>query len=105
MTVTRAEICVTACADAFRGAGEVLAHAVGVVPTIGARLARLTHTPALVLGDGEAFFMSEPSPLGGSAADGGVVEGWAPYARIFEILATGRRRSLMGASQLDPYGD
>ena len=59
---SRAEVCVAACSDAWRGAGEVLAHAVGTVPTVGARLARLTHNPDLVLSDGEAFFMSEPPP-------------------------------------------
>jgi acyl CoA:acetate/3-ketoacid CoA transferase beta subunit len=103
--VTRAEICVAACADAWRGAGEILAHAVGTVPLISARLARLTHSPDLVLTDGEAFLMSEPPPLGGSAADGGVIEGWAPFSRIFDILNSGRRQSMMGASQVDRYGN
>jgi len=105
MTVTRAEICATACSDAWRGAGEVLAHGVGTVPAIGVRLARLTHAPELVVGDGEAFFMADPPPLGTTAADGGVVESWAPYYRIFEILNTGRRQSMMGAGQIDRYGN
>ncbi|MET7896517.1 CoA-transferase subunit beta [Streptomyces mirabilis] len=105
MTVTRAEICVGACSDAWRGAGEVLAHAVGTVPSIGIRLARLTHEPDLVVGDGEAYFMSDPPPLGKSAAAGGVIEGWAPYSRIFDVVATGRRQSMMGASQIDRYGN
>ncbi|EXG82403.1 CoA-transferase subunit beta [Cryptosporangium arvum] len=103
--VTRAEICVIACADAWRGAGEVLAHAVGTVPTISARLARLTHSPDLVLTDGEAFLMSEPPPLGGTAATGGQIEGWAPFRAIFDILNSGRRQSMMGASQIDRYGN
>lgn len=103
--VTRAEICVTACSDAWRGSGEVLAHAVGTVPTISARLARLTHSPELVLGDGEAFLMSEPPPLGGTAADGGQIEGWVPFRRIFDILNAGKRHSVMGASQVDRYGN
>lgn len=42
---TRAEYCVVACAEAWRGAGEVLASPMGTVPTIGARLARLTFSP------------------------------------------------------------
>lgn len=104
-TVTRAEVCVAACADAFRDSGEVLAHAVGIIPTIGARLAKLTGNPGLVLSDGEAFFMSTPPPLGKSAAGGGVIEGWAPFRRIFDILSTGRRQSMMGASQIDRYGN
>ncbi|MFF5966498.1 CoA-transferase subunit beta [Streptomyces collinus] len=103
--ITRAEVCAAACADAWRGAGEVLAHAVGVLPAIGARLARLTTSPDLVLSDGEAFFMSEPPPLGRTAADAGVVESWVPYRRVFDIVASGRRQSMMGASQIDRYGN
>ena len=103
--VTRAEVCVAACSDAWRGAGEVLAHAVGTVPTIGARLAKLTHSPDLVLTDGECFLMSEPPPLGRNAAAGGTIEGWAPFRTIFDVLASGRRQSMMGASQLDRYGN
>jgi len=54
---SRAEVCVAACSDAWRGAGEVLAIAVGTVPIVAARLARLTHNPDLVLSHNEAFFM------------------------------------------------
>ena len=36
---TRAEICVVACAEAWRGDGEILASPIGIVPTIAARLA------------------------------------------------------------------
>ncbi|MFI0446536.1 CoA-transferase subunit beta [Actinomadura sp. 6N118] len=105
MEFTRAEVCVVAASDSWRDAGEVLAHAVGAVPAISARLARLTHSPDLVLSDGEAFFMSDPPPLGKTAADGGTVEAWTPYREVFDILQTGRRRSMMGASQLDRYGN
>lgn len=102
---TRADVCIAACADTYLGSGEVLAHAVGTIPTIGARLAKLTASPEIVLTDGEAFLMSEPPPLGRSAAHGGVIEGWAPFGRIFDILATGRRQSMMGASQIDVWGN
>ncbi len=61
----------------------------------------LTHSPDIILSDGEAFMMSEASPLGKPAAAGGVIEGWAPFRRIFDIVATGRRQSIMGASQID----
>jgi len=102
---TIAEICIAACADTYLESGEVLAHAVGVVPTVGARLAKLTTAPDIVLTDGEAFLMAEPPPLGASAAGGGMIEGWAPFRRIFDILATGRRQSMMGASQIDRMGN
>lgn len=103
--ITRAEVCAAACADVWRDAGEVLAHAVGTIPAVGARLARLTTSPDLVLSDGEAFFVSDPPPPGGSAGDGGVVESWVPYRRVFDIVASGRRQSMMGASQIDRYGN
>ncbi|TQS44872.1 CoA-transferase subunit beta [Cryptosporangium phraense] len=98
-------MCAVACADAFAGSGRVLAHAVGTVPSIGARLARLTSNPELALSDGEAFLMAEPPPLGGTAADGGVVEGWLPFRSVFDVLAAGRRHSMMGASQVDRFGN
>ncbi|GAA4394111.1 CoA-transferase [Tsukamurella soli] len=103
--VTRAEVCAAACSDAWRDSGEVLAHAVGTVPTIGARLARLTHNPDLVLTDGTCFLMAEPPPLGGAADAGGVIEGWVPFRAVFDILSCGRRHSMMGASQIDRYGN
>ena len=49
---TRAEICAVACADAWRGDGEILASPFGMIPTIGARLARATFEPDLLLTDG-----------------------------------------------------
>ncbi len=36
------EVCVVACAEAWRGDGEILASPIGVVPTIAARLAKAT---------------------------------------------------------------
>ncbi|GAB3119515.1 CoA-transferase subunit beta [Glaciibacter psychrotolerans] len=102
---TIAEVCIAACADTYLESGELLAHAVGIIPTLGARLAKLTTAPDIVLTDGEAFLMSEPAPLGKSAAAGGTIEGWAPFRRIFDILATGRRQSMMGASQIDAFGN
>lgn len=102
---TIAEICVAACADTYIDSGEILAHAVGIIPSIGARLAKLTSAPDIVLTDGEAFLMQTPPPIGRSAKHGGTIEGWAPFRRIFDIVATGRRQSMMGASQIDAYGN
>ena len=47
-----------ACAEAWRGDGEVVASPFGTIPAIGARLARLTFEPDLVLTDGEAALMA-----------------------------------------------
>jgi acyl CoA:acetate/3-ketoacid CoA transferase beta subunit len=93
--VSRAEICVVACAEAWRGDGEVLASPMGLIPSLGARLARATFAPDLLLSDGEAHLL-----------DGaGVVEGWLPYRAVFDLVASGRRHVMMGASQLDRYGN
>jgi acyl CoA:acetate/3-ketoacid CoA transferase beta subunit len=93
--VTRAEICVAACADAWRGDGEILASPMGLIPGLGARLARRTVAPDLLLSDGEAYLLT---------ADG-AVEGWLPYRGVFGVVAAGRRHVMMGANQLDRYGN
>jgi len=92
---TRAEVCVVACAEAWRGDGAILASPMGVIPSLGARLARLTFAPDLLLTDGEAYLLD---------ADG-QVEGWLPYAKVFTMLAAGRRHVMMGAAQIDRYGN
>lgn len=102
---TLAEICIAACADTYRESGEILAHAVGIIPTLGARLAKLTTAPDIVLTNGEAFLLSGPPQPGDPETEDSVIEGWAPFRRIFDILATGRRQSMMGASQIDQFGN
>ncbi|MFJ7260206.1 CoA-transferase subunit beta [Streptomyces globosus] len=93
--VSRAEYCVVACAEEWRGAGEVLASPMGPIPSLGARLARLTFSPDLLLTDGEALLVGP----------GGEVEGWLPYRRHLDLVAGGRRHVMMGASQIDRYGN
>ena len=43
---TRAEVCVVAVAECFRGDGEILANPIGTIPMIGGRLAAATFEPA-----------------------------------------------------------
>ena len=33
------------------------------------------------------------------------MEGWLPYAKVFTMLAAGRRHVMMGAAQIDRYGN
>ena len=99
---TLAEYCVVACAEAFRGDGEVLASAFGFIPTLGARLARATFEPDLLLSDGEAYLIANDLPLGGSDK---VVEGWIPFRSVFDVVWSGRRHVMMGATQLDRFGN
>ncbi|MCX5260196.1 CoA-transferase [Streptomyces canus] len=95
MTVTRAEYCVIACAEAWRGDGEVLASPMGLIPSVGARLARRTFSPDLLMTDGEALLVGVD----------GTVEGWLPYRRHLALVTGGRRHVMMGASQIDRYGN
>ena len=98
------EICVVACAEAWRGDGEILASPIGVVPTIAARLAKATFEPDLLVTDGEAYLVANPLPVG-RAPEQKVVEGWLPYRAVFDVLWAGRRHVMMGATQIDQYGN
>jgi acyl CoA:acetate/3-ketoacid CoA transferase beta subunit len=98
------EICVVACAEAWRGDGEVLASPIGVVPTIAARVAKATFEPDLLLTDGEAYLVANPMPVG-RPPEQKVIEGWLPYRSVFDVLWAGRRHVMMGATQIDRYGN
>lgn len=100
--VTRAEVCVVACAEAWRGDGEILAAAMGTCSVLGARLARSTFEPGLLTTDGGALLTSEPIPLGGAP---GSPEGWLPFREHLWLVQNGRRHVMMGASQIDRFGN
>jgi len=89
------ELCVVACAEAFRGDGEILASPMGIIPQLGARLAQLTFAPDLLLTDGGARIVDAR----------GAAEGWLPYRAVFDLVWAGRRHVMMGAAQLDPHGN
>ncbi|GAA4143838.1 CoA-transferase subunit beta [Actinomadura keratinilytica] len=100
---TRAEVCAVACAELFRGDGEIVAAAVsGTVPALGARLARMTFEPDLLTTDGGPHLTAEPVPLGAPA---GAVEGWLPFRDHLWLVLNGRRHVVLGASQIDRYGN
>ncbi|MET9509296.1 CoA-transferase [Streptomyces flavidovirens] len=94
-TATRAEHCVIACAEAWRDNGEVLASPMGAIPAIGARLAKRTFSPDLLLTDGEALLVGPD----------GAPEGWLPYRQHLAMVTGGRRHVMMGASQIDRFGN
>jgi acyl CoA:acetate/3-ketoacid CoA transferase beta subunit len=94
--VSRAEVAVVACAELFRGDGELTASPMGLIPALGAKLARLTFEPGLLLSDGEAFLVDSDGRL----------EGWQPFRKVLDVVVPhGRRHVVMGASQLDRYGN
>ena len=80
-----------------------MASAFGTAPAIGARLARLTFAPDLVLTDGDAALVAGAPPLAG--ADGIVLESHMPYRRVFDVVWSGRRNLIMMASQIDRTGN
>ncbi len=99
---TRAEVCVTACADIWSDAGDMLVSPFGTIPTVGARLARATTAPDMLLSDGEAMLTTGVWPVGGQPEG---YEGWIPYRAIFELLWSGRRHVMMIPGQLDSFGN
>ena len=96
MNATRAEIAVVAVAELFRGDGEIVASPMGLIPQLGAKLARLTFEPDLLMSDGEAYLVTPD----------GEIEGWQPFRKMLDtIVPHGRRHVVMGANQIDRYGN
>lgn len=93
--VRRGDVCAVALAEVFRGDGEIVANPIGALPKVAGRLARATFEPRLLLIDRDAFFVGPD----------GEIEGWNPYRRMFDVVWSGRRHVVMGASQLDQYGN
>jgi acyl CoA:acetate/3-ketoacid CoA transferase beta subunit len=101
---SRAELCAVAIADVFRDDGEILVSPIGNLPQIGARLAKLSFAPDILLTDGVAFLVADVQPLG-AAGGKPVVEGYMPYRTVFDTLWSGRRHVMMGATQIDRFGN
>jgi acyl CoA:acetate/3-ketoacid CoA transferase beta subunit len=101
--VTRAEVCVVAVAECFRGDGEILANPIGTIPMIGGRLARASFEPDLCMTDGEAALIANDRAA--VAAGERVVEYWNPYRSMFDWVWSGRRHVMMGATQIDRFGN
>ncbi len=99
---TRADVCAAAIADAFADDGEIFGSPMGLLPTLGVRLAKLTSNPDLVISDGESRFLAGVPPLGQSKE---VVEGFIPFRRVFDVVAYGKRHVMMGATQIDRRGN
>ncbi len=93
--VSRGDVCAVALADLFRGDGEIMASGMGPMPSLGAKLARLTHSPGLVLTDGVATVVDAQ----------GRPEWGMHYERVFEVLWWGKRHVIMGAAQIDREGN
>jgi acyl CoA:acetate/3-ketoacid CoA transferase beta subunit len=100
---TRAEVCVVALAEGFRGDGEIVANPIGTIPMISGRLARASFEPDLMVTDGEAALVAGDTAF--AWPDGKVVEYYNPYRSMFDVVWSGKRHVVMGATQIDPYGN
>jgi len=105
VSATRAEVCAVAMADAFRGDGEILVSCFGTIPAIGARLARLTFAPDLLMTDGIAHLLENVQPVSGKQNGEAIIEGWMPFRSVFDLLWSGRRHVVMMASQIARFGN
>ena len=100
-----AELCILACSEAFRGNGEVVASGVGPVPRLAAGLAKLTHSPELMMTDGEAWLVEQPVPIGPRHYDDRKPAGYLPFSRFFDSAVwTGRRHAMVTPTQIDRFG-
>jgi acyl CoA:acetate/3-ketoacid CoA transferase beta subunit len=95
MSPRRADICVAAVSDAFATQAEILISPMGLIPSIGGKLARLTHSPQLMMSDGVSTLVT---PEGLAEAD-------LPYHEVFHLLWSSKRHVMMGASQIDAFGN
>ena len=103
--VTRAEVCVVACAEAWRGDGEIVASPIGTIPVIAVRLAASTFEPDLVYSDGDALALAEPIAVNAAPDAPRRAEAWMPFGKFFDIVWSGKRHVMMGATQIDRFGN
>lgn len=101
---TLAELLIAAASEAWRSNGEVLASGIGVVPRLGASVAKLTHSPELLMTDSEAFLVEEPVPLGPRGEYRPRYSGYMSFARVFDCVWSGRRHVMISPIQIDRYG-
>ena len=101
---TRADVCAVAVAECFRGDGEILANPIGTIPMVGGRLARAAFEPDLCMTDGYARLIANDEAYE-LPDERKVVEYWNPYRSMFDWVWSGRRHVMMGATQVDRYGN
>jgi acyl CoA:acetate/3-ketoacid CoA transferase beta subunit len=104
VSFSRADYCAIGVAECFRGDGEIMANPIGTIPAIGGRVARESFEPDLVMTDGEALLVANSVPVGVGAPEK-TIEAWNPYRSMFDVVWSGRRHVMMGASQMDRFGN
>jgi glutaconate CoA-transferase subunit B len=99
-----AELIIAAAAEAWRHDGEITATGIGPLPRLAASLAKCTLNPALLLSDGEAWYVSEPVAPGPRTDQPIEIEGLANYDRMFSTLWAGKRHAMVAPVQIDRFG-
>jgi len=101
---TLAELLIAAASEAWRGDGELLGSGIGTLPRIALGVAKLTHSPGLLMTDGEAYLVEEPIPLGPRGDYKPKFSGVMDYARVFDCVWSGKRHAMVGPTQIDRWG-
>ena len=102
---TLCEQLIVAASEAWRGNGELVATGIGPAPRLAAGLAKLTHTPELMMTDGEAYLVEDPVPLGPRGYDDRKAAGYLPFSRFFDAAVwSGKRHAMVTPSQIDRFG-
>lgn len=105
MSVSLVELCIAAAAETFRTGREIVGTGVGPVPRLGVGLAKLTHSPGLMMTDGEAFLVEQPVPIGPRGYEARKPAGYLPFSRFFDSAVwTGRRHAMVTPTQIDRFG-
>ena len=105
-SVSLAELCIFACSEAFRTDREQIATGIGPIPRLGAGLAKLTHSPGLMMTDGEAYLVEQPVPIGPRGYDDRKAAGYLPFSRFFDsaVWTGNRRHAMVTPTQIDRFG-
>ncbi|UJJ31555.1 CoA-transferase subunit beta [Halopseudomonas maritima] len=98
-----AELMIVAASEAWRNNGEWLASGLGIIPRLGASLAKVSHSPELLMTDSEAFLVEEPVPVGPRGDYQPKYAGYMPFERIFDCVWHGRRHAMVGPTQIDRW--
>lgn len=103
-TATLAELMIVAASEAWRDNGELLASGITTIPRLGASLAKMTHSPELLMTNSEAYLVSEPVPLGPLGDYVPQYEGYLGFERVFDCVWGGKRHAMIGPTQIDRWG-
>ncbi|MEW4467434.1 ketoacid CoA transferase [Parasphingorhabdus sp. JC815] len=103
--ITLSELCIFACSEAFRTDEEIIGTGIGPIPRLGVGLAKLTHSPGLMMSDGEAYLVEQPVPLGPRGDYKPKISGHLPFSRFFDSAVwPGRRHAMVTPTQIDRFG-